>query len=348
MSELRLETLTKHYSTFSLGPLSLEVGAEVVGVLGPSGSGKTTLLSLVAGTEPPTAGTVRVNGAPLSGRALETRGTARVFQESALFPHLTARENVQYAAAAPDEIEPLAGRLEIDDILDQTASTLSGGEGRRVEVARALAADPEVLLLDEPTAGLDTPVRQRLRGHLRELFTALDIPILYVTHNQQEAARVADRIVVLREGEVQQQGPPTDVFRRPETPFVARFTGTPNVLPARRVEGEAHVFGLAEGIRVTLARPPETTVQTGWLCIRPEEIDVGVEADDHATNVLAMRVEDCVFEGGAYTLTLRARSPSSFTLQAKVLPPTYRGRDLEERADVHVHLPPEALHVIPR
>lgn len=344
---LRLDELTKRYPSFTLGPLSLDVGAEVVGVLGPSGSGKTTLLSLVAGTETPSSGTVYVDGESLSGRVLETRGTARVFQESALFPHLTARENIEYAAAERERTEALAARLEVDGILDQTARTLSGGEGRRVEVARALAADPALLLLDEPTAGLDTPVRRRLRGHLRDLLTALDIPVLYVTHNQQEAAMVADRIAVMNDGTVQQVGAPADVFRRPRTPFVARFTGNPNVLPVQVDAENPNVLILAEDAHVTYSVGALSAGQEGWLCVRPEEIELRPDTEGDSAYAFETTVADCVFEGGAYELTLHFGADRA-SLRARVLPPTYRALNLANRRHVAVDLSPEALHFIPR
>lgn len=345
---LRLDGLTKRYASFTLGPLSLDVEAEVIGVLGPSGSGKTTLLSLVAGTEAPSSGTVHLNGESLSGRPLDARGTARVFQESALFPHLTARDNIEYAASDAEQTEALAARLEIDGVLDQTARTLSGGEGRRVEVARALAADPALLLLDEPTAGLDTPVRRRLRSHLRELLSALDIPVLYVTHNQDEAAMVADRIAVMKEGRIQQLGAPSDVFRRPETPFVARFTGNPNVMPVRVDAADPRLLMLADGAGVRTSSGTVSAGQTGWLCIRPEDVDLRVDADPEAPNVLETTITDCIFEGGAYVLTLQFGDEWTSSLRATVLPPTYRALNLRDRQHVCVHLAPGVLHVIPR
>lgn len=343
---LRLDALTKRYPSFTLGPLSLDVGTEVVAVLGPSGSGKTTLLSLVAGTDVPSSGTVSMNGTSLSGQPLETRGAARVFQESALFPHLTARENIEYAASGREQTEMLAARLEIDSILDQTARTLSGGEGRRVEVARALAADPALLLLDEPTAGLDTPVRRRLRDHLRELLTALDIPVLYVTHNQEEAARVADRIAVMKDGIIQQVGPPDDVFQRPETAFVARFTGNPNVLPVRVEADDPNTLVLAGDARITYSVDALSAGQHGWVCVRPEEIEVRADAGSDSALVLETTIADCVFEGEAYELTLHIGTGGA-SLQARVLPPTYRALNLANRRRIAVQLPPDALHVIP-
>jgi molybdate/tungstate transport system ATP-binding protein len=341
--------LTKCYGSFTLGPLDLTVGREVVAVLGPSGCGKTTLLSLVAGTKQPDDGTVELDDAPLTARPLEARGTAYVFQDSAVFPHLTARANVAYAATEPGRVRDLAAMLEITSVLDQPAHTLSSGERRRVEVARALAADPRVLLLDEPTSGLDAPIRRRLRDQLRSVFTALDVPVLYVTHDQDEAAAVADRVAVMRDGTIHQVAPPTALFRRPATPFVASFTGNPNVFPAQGananpsssvVDWEGHRIH-AHGHDVA----PGTPV---WLCIRPEHVLVGRnETDGTSVNQFEAHVDRHVFDSGGHVLTLRL-ADRSVAITARVLPPTLQQLDLDAQQRVPVHFPPDAIHLIAR
>ena len=347
---LRLRALTKRYASFALGPLSLDVGAEVVGVLGPSGSGKSTLLSLVSGTETPDDGTVHLHGTALGPGPLEARGTARVFQASALFPHLTARENIEYGAPTPERVDELAALLEIETVLDQKARTLSGGENRRVEVARALASDPAVLLLDEPTAGLDTPVRRRLRGHFRRLLRDLRIPVLYVTHNQAEASTVADRVAVLQDGELQQVGPPAEVFNRPATTFVARFTGNPNVFPARLVSAPSGPRVEWNGARLAVPAtdlPPDTDV---WLCIRPEQVELCPENDPPASpNVMEATVAQHIFRGGEYVVVLHVGDEGEEApLQARVLPSTARVLDVDRGDRIHVRLAPDPLHLIRR
>ncbi|PQJ26972.1 hypothetical protein BSZ35_18820 [Salinibacter sp. 10B] len=347
---LRLRGLVKRYPSFALGPLSLDVGAEVLAVLGPSGSGKSTLLSLISGTDTPDEGTVQLNETSLGPESLEARGTARVFQESALFPHLTARENIEYAAAASQRVDELAALLEIEDILEQTAGTLSGGENRRVEVARALASDPAALLLDEPTAGLDTPVRRRLRGHFRRLLTDLHIPVLYVTHNQAEASTVADRVAVLQEGELQQVGPPAEVFNRPATTFVARFTGNPNVFPARLVSHPSGARIEWSGKRLAAPAsdiPPETDV---WLCIRPEQVELCPEAGAQASgNVVEATVTQCIFQGSEYVVLLRVGDDGEeSSLRARVLPSRARVLDVGQGDRIQVRLRSGPLHLIRR
>lgn len=347
---LDLAGLTKRYPSFTLGPIDVTVGREVFAILGPSGCGKTTLLSLIAGTEAPDAGTIHLDGHQLDTQPLERRGTAYVFQESAVFPHLTARQNIAYAAHQTRLVDGLAATLEITAVLDQPAHTLSGGERRRVEVARALAADPKVLLLDEPTTGLDAPIRRRLRDQLRDLFTDLDIPVLYVTHDQDEASAVADRIAIMHDGTIPQVAPPAELFQHPATPFVAAFTGNTNVFPARLREEQSPPVIAWNGLRVDTPASdflPDTDV---WLCIRPEQVNLLANGVDRpATNVFDAQIERRVFEGGVHVLTLRlGRNGQSALLDVKVMPPTYRQLSLDRRTEVGVHLPPDALHLIPR
>lgn len=163
---LNLSDLSKTHGQFKFGPFDLCVEDGVLAVLGPSGSGKTTLLSLIAGITEPDSGSICLNGRELVGHPLENRDVGMVFQEGALFPHMTARENIAYAATTAARVDELAATLEIEDILNRSPPVLSGGEYQRVALARTLATDPAVLLLDEPLSSLDTPIRRRLRNEL--------------------------------------------------------------------------------------------------------------------------------------------------------------------------------------
>jgi len=273
---LALDGLAATRGDFRLGPLDLAVDEEVLAVLGPSGSGKTTLLSLIAGLAAPDDGSVTLADRPLEGLPPEARDVGLVFQDGALFPHMTARENVAYPGATPERVAELAATLEIAAILDRPATALSGGERQRVALARALAADPEALLLDEPLANLDAPVRRRLRRRLRELFDDLAVPVVYVTHDQRAASALGDRVAVMRDGAVVQAGGVADVFERPATPFVARFVGA-NVLPGGVVGRD------------------------GPVAIRPEH--VALDGDRPAT------VRAVVREGAASRATLELAAP---------------------------------------
>jgi molybdate/tungstate transport system ATP-binding protein len=261
---LDVTDLRTAYDGFALGPIDLAVEDGVLAVLGPSGCGKTTLLSLVAGLTTPDAGSVTLDGRSLDGRPPEDRDVGLVFQDGALFPHMTARENVADAGAGPDRVAALADRLELSDVLDRPATALSGGERQRVALARSLAADPDALLLDEPLSNLDAPIRRRLRVRLRATFDDLAVPVVHVTHDQRAAAALGDRVAVMRDGQVVQVGPVENVFDRPASPFVARFVGA-NVLPGDVVD------------------------RAGRVAIRPEHVAL---RGDHEATVLAVVRED--------------------------------------------------------
>lgn len=251
---LDVTDLSKTYGDFRLGPIDLAVEAEVLAVLGPSGCGKTTLLSLIAGLVAPDDGSMALGGRPIDGRPPEERDVGFVFQDGALFPHMTARENVAYASASPGHVDDLATTLEIESLLDRPATTLSSGERQRVALARALAADPAVLLLDEPLANLDAPIRRRLRAQLGALFESLAIPVVYVTHDQRTATALGDRVAVLRDGRIVQRGRAETVFEEPRTAFVARFVGA-NVLPGALVGRDRPVAIRPEHVPLDGDRP---------------------------------------------------------------------------------------------
>ncbi|WP_256300624.1 ABC transporter ATP-binding protein [Haloarchaeobius salinus] len=277
---LELDSLETRYGDFTFGPVDLTVDEEVLAVLGPSGSGKTTLLSTVAGIVDASGGSVGLDGRDLTGRPPEARGTGVVFQEGALFPHMTARKNVAYAATDAERVDELAGLLEIADVLDRRPGALSGGERQRVALARTLAAEPDALLLDEPLSSLDAPIRRRLRLELHDLFQSLDIPVVYVTHDQRTASALGDRLAVLHDGQVEQVGPSAAVLERPATPFVARFTGSENVLEARVVERKADslLLDVGDGRLSTRAVDPGSGPAVGetvTVSVHPARLELG-------------------------------------------------------------------------
>ena len=195
-------------------------------VLGPSGSGKTLLLETIAGFHEHT-GAVSANGTDITGQPPEERGFGFVFQDYALFPHMTVRKNVEYGTRYREssrDADALLSELGVSHLAERNPPTLSGGEKQRVALARALAIRPSVLLLDEPLAALDVPTRQSLRDDLADVLA--DVTAVYVTHNRTTARAIADRIVVMQDGQVVQRGTPEDVFERPQSPTVARFTGS--------------------------------------------------------------------------------------------------------------------------
>ncbi|OLZ39356.1 hypothetical protein A6E15_18430 [Natrinema saccharevitans] len=292
---IRLDGVTKTYGGFGLD-VDVELGNEITAVIGPSGSGKSTLLEIVSGFETPDSGSVFLNDRPLDGVSPEQRNIGMVFQRPTLFPHLPVRENIEYGTAiSDDEIRDLCELLEIDGLLDADRSpeTLSGGEKRRVSVARAIVTDPDALLLDEPTTGLDEPIRRRLKYELRCVLADLDIPCIYVTHDQNEASVVADSVAVMRDGTVLQQGSYEEILESPRNEFVADFVGIENL-----IRGE---------IRETDSG--RTVVDTGVAWVEPEPTvldDGNVSKSDVCVGILPESVtvtENTRVDGGRRTQT---------------------------------------------
>jgi molybdate/tungstate transport system ATP-binding protein len=264
--------------------VSASIGAEVLAVLGPSGSGKSTLLSVVAGFHAPDAGTVRLDGRDITERPPEERDVGVVFQDYALFPHLTARENVAFGTDHGEGVDEYTELLDVSALLDRYPETLSGGQKQRVALARALAADPDALLLDEPLAGLDEPIRRRLRIDLRHLLTGLDIPVIYVTHDQGEAAAVADRLAVLDDGTVAQTGTVESVYDTPANRFVARFVGYDNLVDGTITDRQSDgVLVDAGGDTFSIATERSLTGAI-TVAARPEHVSVHPQ-DGHANGV---------------------------------------------------------------
>ncbi|PSQ11258.1 ABC transporter ATP-binding protein [Halobacteriales archaeon QS_7_68_65] len=342
---LAISGVKKTHDGFELGPIDLAVDAEVLSVLGPSGCGKTTLLSVIAGVADPDAGTVTLNGTDLAGRPPEERGTVLVFQDGALFPHMTARENVAYAATSTERVDALAATLEVDDVLDQRAATLSGGERQRVALARSLAAAPDALLLDEPLANLDAPIKRRLRDELRPLLSSLSIPVLYVTHDQHEATAIGDRLAVIADGAIQQLDTPGEVFAHPATPFVASFTGSTNLFRARvdRTDGSPVLdWGDHE---LEIADYECEVGETVEFCIRPEYVAIVENGVGERPNVLEGRVRRVVFEGDDYLVDVAPEGVND-VIQVTLSPPVYDRLGLADSERVWLSLPSDAIHVL--
>ena len=258
--------------------LLVETG-ELVALLGPSGSGKTTLLRIIAGLEYPTAGTILFHGEDAIRRDARSRQVGFVFQHYALFRHMTVFENIAFGLRVrPRALRPSKADIEarvmdllklvqLEGLAQRFPSQLSGGQRQRVALARALAVEPKVLLLDEPFGALDARVRQELRSWLRRLHDELHITSVFVTHDQEEALEVADRVVVMNKGQVEQVGSPEDVYENPANPFVMNFLGSVNLFHARIHDGEAHIG--PSSVPVTTAQDAATI---GY--VRPHELDI--------------------------------------------------------------------------
>ncbi len=267
---LRVEHITKSFgSNVALKEVSFDVGAqEFVCLLGPSGCGKTTLLRLIAGLMPADSGRLMLDGEDLSRLPARKRGFGIVFQSYSLFPAMTVAENVAFGLSVR-KMDEAGKRARVAELLDMvglrdTAERypwqLSGGQQQRIAIARALAVQPRLLLLDEPLSALDAKVRGQLREEIKQLQRDLKIPTIMVTHDQEEALLLADRIVCMNDGVVAQIGTPEALYRAPASRFVADFMGTSNIVPAADLGGMLPDLGLAAGAPGAL------------VCLRPEDI----------------------------------------------------------------------------
>jgi sulfate transport system ATP-binding protein len=248
---LALQRLTRHFADLAaLDDVSLDIAdGEFLALVGPSGSGKTTLLRILAGLDYPDAGTVTQNGQDFLAATARERNVGLVFQHYALFRHLTVRENVAFGLRVRprrrrpsrsdirERVDTLLKRVQLGELGDRYPSQLSGGQRQRVALARALAIEPDVLLLDEPFGALDAQVRTALRRWLRELHEELGLTTVFVTHDQEEALELADRLVVMNRGRIEQVGPPHEIYQDPATPFVCEFIGRTNRVPLERHDG---------------------------------------------------------------------------------------------------------------
>jgi sulfate transport system ATP-binding protein len=260
--------ITKKFGHFNaLQDVSLEIPTgELVALLGPSGSGKTTLLRIIAGLEFADSGKVRFDSKDISDRTARERRVGFVFQHYALFRHMTVFENIAFGlkvrprATRPSsekirsKVQELLKLIQLDKLAQRYPSQLSGGQRQRVALARALAVEPSVLLLDEPFGALDAKVRQELRRWLRHLHDEMHITSVFVTHDQEEALELANRVVVMNEGRIEQIGAPDEVYNHPATPFVYNFLGNVNLFHGRIDDGKAYIHERETG-HVVYVRP---------------------------------------------------------------------------------------------
>ncbi len=281
-------------------------GGELTALLGPSGCGKTTLLRILAGLEAPDAGEVRVAGEAVTDRSARERNVGLVFQHYALFRHMTVGENVAFplavrrrpAAEVRERVQELLSLVRLEGLAGRYPAQLSGGQRQRVALARALATQPSVLLLDEPFGALDARVREELRRWLRRLHDELHVTSVFVTHDQEEAFEVSDRVVVMNEGRVEQVGTPAQVFEEPASSFVMRFLGAVNVFRGRVDGGRAYVGDLELAAPGAGARATHAHVH---IYVRPHELEIGRA---RVPGSFAARVERVVTLGTAVRVEL--------------------------------------------
>ncbi len=308
---VRLVGLSKSYgSVHAVTDLTLDVGAgEMLALLGPSGCGKTTVLRMIAGLTDATRGRILIGERDVTGMPVHRRNTGMVFQGYALFPHMTAAQNVAFglemrkipAAETARRVAQALELVRLDGHAERYPKELSGGQQQRVALARALAIEPAVLLLDEPMSNLDAKLRLEVRGEIRKVQQALGVTAVFVTHDQEEALTIADRLVVMNEGTIRQIGAPRELYERPRSVFVADFIGRSNVLAGRVVARD--VFRTARGAEIRFD-PDACSAGGTALAVRPEKIAVHAEPPQGAANMFAARVESVVYFGARTELAV--------------------------------------------
>lgn len=285
MIGLDVRAVSKSYGTAQVvNRVSFSVPqGEFVCFLGPSGCGKTTLLRMIAGLEAPTGGQLFLNGKDITTQPAHERGFGMVFQSLALFPHLNVAENIGYslrlrsgnAKARAEKVEELLELIRLPGIGKRPVSALSGGQRQRVAIARALAQEPQILLLDEPFSALDAKLREEMQVEIRQLQQKLKIMMILVTHDQREAMTLADTILVMGKGEIQQMGEPLDIYRNPSNTFVAGFIGSTNFLDVK-IDGAGQVRFRDRVIGVNSVPSSLTRGEGAVLSVRPENVELSI------------------------------------------------------------------------
>jgi sulfate transport system ATP-binding protein len=340
---IEARSISKSFGAFqALNDVSLTIGTgELVALLGPSGSGKTTLLRIIAGLESPDAGSgsVMFHQEDMTFRDVSARKVGFVFQHYALFRHMTVFENVAFGlrvrpwrqrparAEIKRRVLELLRLVQLEGLAQRYPAQLSGGQRQRVALARALAVEPRVLLLDEPFGALDAKVRRELRRWLRRLHDEMHITTVFVTHDQEEALELADRIAITNKGRIEQIGTPEEVYENPVSPFVYNFLGNVNLFHGRVQDGRLKVGGAAPGeaggAAVAAGGDGDGDGRRGVAYVRPHDVEVVREADGGGDDTIAARVDHVSFAGPFVQVQL-TRSDNQEAIEAALSRDRYR------------------------
>jgi spermidine/putrescine transport system ATP-binding protein len=353
--EIELTGLVKEFAEVrAVDAIDLHVpGGEFFSLLGPSGCGKTTTLRMIAGFERPTSGEILLDGTDVAYTPPHHRNVNTVFQNYALFPHLNVYDNIAFGLKRANrpkaEIRERVGKalelVQLSGYERRKSSQLSGGQQQRVALARALVLNPAVLLLDEPLGALDAKLRKALQIELKSLQQEVGITFLYVTHDQEEALTMSDRLAVMNGGHIEQVGAPQDVYEDPETLFVADFLGVSNLMQARIVSTAQSACRVAlDGYELETRGTEQDVTGEAKIVIRPERIELEEHGAASGPNRLPAMVERVVYVGSVIQVIVRAATGEA--LQALVQN-SGGGIPYEQGTPVQLHLPVDALRVLP-
>jgi sulfate transport system ATP-binding protein len=340
---IEIENISKQFGTFTaLGNVSLSIpSGELVALLGPSGSGKTTLLRIIAGLETPDSGRILFNGEDTTLSHVRERRVGFVFQHYALFKHMTVFDNVAFGlnvrpkqtrpskAEIKDKVNDLLRLVQLEAMGNRYPAQLSGGQRQRIALARALAVEPQVLLLDEPFGALDAQVRAELRRWLRKLHDEIHVTSVFVTHDQEEALEVADRIVVMNKGKIEQAGTPDQVYEHPANPFVLNFLGNVNLFHGRMSQGQAQMGGLqvsSPGYAGTEESPAVAYVRSH---------DIEIERTPQDSTALKSEIKHIQKLGPSVRVTLAIDGNGTF-IEAELTRDVYQNLGLQQGEQVYV------------
>ena len=350
------EGVVKSFGSFvAVQRLDFEIKkGEFLAIMGSSGCGKTTTLRMLAGLEAPTEGVIKLSGKPINELPTWSRDTPMVWQSLALFPFLNVRENVEFAlkmrgvgkAERRCRAEQWLDRMQIAEFSERNISQLSGGQRQRVALARSLVVEPEILLLDEPLSALDAALKVRMQSVLKNLQRETGITFVYVTHSQSEAFSMADRVVIMSRGVIEQIGTPQEIYRTPGTRFVAEFLGSSNIFQGTIVRGDRGGAALDTplGRFETGAEPGARLGATATMTVLDTKTHLAAKKPDHARNVLPVRMIGEEFVGATATIYLETAGGQEIRVQ--------KGHDeladlpLEIGRELFVHWEPADGHVI--
>ena len=362
MTVLELDKVTKSFGSFTAvheASFSIEKG-KILSLLGPSGCGKTTTLRMIAGFDEPNEGRVLISGEDMRGKRPYERNVGLLFQDYALFPHMNVEQNVAYGLkrrghdrrAIRARVEEMLDLVKLAEFRTRRPGMLSGGQQQRVALARALATSPEVVLLDEPLSALDAKLRQELRIELKQILSAVGATTIVVTHDQEEAMSLGDTVIVMSQGRVMQEGPPTEIYRNPKTKFVAEFIGRSNWFDGnvRDVVSEGVCrFDTRSGPLLLVPTPDDGLSGAGSyeVCIRPERININADAEPEkeqdGMNRLSGTVRDVAHLGPDIHLLVELEGGHLITISEQ-----YHGQALEQFGEqVELMFRPEDCIIVP-